>query len=237
MHTCTCVICFVWKLKEWKLARVFIDYIEHWAQSQKASSFKFSNTVTASTLQRWCEPHYTAKLWTMREQEPPTRKDSPQVISLSSFPAAGSAKANHPIWPSGETHSAHTERLDFKGALSNCLYHMWLPNAFRILLIWLNQHHTSMSPLECQSNSLFRFSKWPKPKQLYVIAKTGVVPSKIPGVLWQRSWKESWHNFFHELKDTTRAKRRWILELHSTGGQRKETKGMSVLLCFSWICK
>lgn len=57
--TCVCAFCLVCKLKEWKLACVFIDYIEHLAQSQKASSFKFSNTVTASTPQRWCEPHYT----------------------------------------------------------------------------------------------------------------------------------------------------------------------------------
>lgn len=212
-HACTCVFCSVCKLKEWKLARVFIDYIEHWAQSQKASSFKFSNTVTASMLQRWCEPHYAAKLWTMREREPcaleifffsPSKQRLRRVISPSSFLAAGSAKANHPIWPSGETQSAHTERLDFKGALSNCLYHMWLPNAFRWFLIWLRitiillSVLCSLSPTHCsgfqsdqnQSNgSLLLKQVWCRAKCL---ARNGKEAETTAGT----SFREPYYTFF-----------------------------------------
>lgn len=176
----------------------------------------------------------------------PSKRRLRRVISPSSFLAAGSAKANHPIWPSGETQSAHTERLDFKGALSNCLYHMWLPNAFRWLLIWLRitiillSVLCSLSPTHCsgfqsdqnQSNgSLLLKQVWCRAKCL---ARNGKEAETTAGT----SFREPYYTFFfHELKDATRAKRRWILELHSTGGQRKETKGMSVLLCFSWICK
>lgn len=148
-----CVFCLVCKLKEWKLACVFIDYIEHWAQSQKASSFKFSNTVTASTPQRWCEPHYTRKLLTMRELESCALEiflHTKSFHQVSSSLVGWKCKMTSPDFgPQVESKSTFTESMVtwFKGALSNCLYHIWLPTAYRICRVLLRITIAHRSPL------------------------------------------------------------------------------------------